>query len=167
MKQAESWPKGARILDFAAGNGRHSCSISISYPYKFDILAVDRDQAALALLAKTCPNVRVCHADLENNIEWPFAHHDFDVVLVTNYLHRPHLTKLLNLISKDGYLVYETFATGNEVYGRPNNPHFLLNEGELLKVLPNNFNVIDYFHGKIEKPKPAIIQHLAAKKHAI
>ena len=167
MNQAKSWPKGAKILDFAAGKGRHSCSISISYPNKFEILAVDRDQVALALLASNCPNVSVCQADLENNIEWPFAHHNFDVVLVTNYLHRPHITKLLNLISKDGYLVYETFAVGNEAYGRPSNPHFLLNEGELLKILPNNFSVIDYFHGKVEKPEPAIIQHLAAQRQAI
>ena len=167
MKQAGGWPKGSRILDFAAGHGRHSVSLSILYPNFFDILAVDHDQSALAILKRNSPNVKVCCADIENTNEWPFAPQDFDVVIVTNYLHRPRLNMLFNLISKDGYLAYETFAAGNEVYGRPSNPHYLLNEGELLKILPNNFTVIDYFHGKVEKPKPAIIQRIAARRYNI
>jgi hypothetical protein len=32
--------------------------------------------------------------------------------------------------------------------------------------LPHDFTILDYFHGRINQPKPAIIQRLAAKRQA-
>ena len=61
-------------------------------------------------------------------------------------------------------ILYETFAVGNEKFGKPNNPNYLLKENELLNLKPDNFMVVDYFHGEVELPKPALIQRLAAIK---
>jgi hypothetical protein len=69
-------------------------------------------------------------------------------------------------VRQGGYIAYETFATGNEAFGRPSNPDFLLQDGELAARLPDDFTILDYFHGKIDLPKPAIIQRLAAKRKA-
>ena len=152
------------ILDFAAGRGRHSRALAATYP--FDILAVDRNADALAELAAACPQISVLIHDLEAPEDWPFARKQFDVVVVTNYLFRPRLGDLFQLVAPGGYLAYETFGVGNAAFGRPKNPDFLLEPDELGSLLPADFTIIDYFHGKIETPHPAIIHRLAARRTA-
>ena len=95
---------------------------------------------------------------------WPFASEKFDAVLVTNYLFRPKLAALFDLVAEGGYLAYETFAVGHAAFGRPKNPDFLLHEGELAAALPAEFDIIDAFHGVISAPRPAVIQRLAARR---
>ena len=165
MQQAKRWPNRSKILDFASGRGRHCRALSSLFPGRFEILATDYNHAALRELAAQFPGIKTLHADLENTKIWPFADHDFDVVLVTNYLFRPPLPDLFRLIRSGGFLAYETFGDGNAAFGSPSNPNFLLNDGELPACLPNDFEILDYFHGKIDQPKPAIIQRLAAKRH--
>ena len=164
MQQAKRWPNRSKILDFASGRGRHCRALSSMFPGRFEILATDYNHAALRELAAQFPGIKTLHADLENTKIWPFADHDFDVVLVTNYLFRPRLSDLFRLIRSGGFLAYETFGDGNAAFGRPSNPNFLLNDGELPACLPDDFKILDYFHGKIDQPKPAIIQRLAAKR---
>ena len=62
----------------------------------------------------------------------------FNVVLVTNYLFREKLLDLFKLVKLNGYIIYETFAVGNEKHGRPTNPNYLLKSKELLKIRPKN-----------------------------
>jgi hypothetical protein len=75
------------------------------------------------------PQIEICQFDLEDTNIWGFADDGFDIVIVANYLYRPRLDDLLGLVRPGGYLAYETFATGNEVFGRPSNPDFLLQDG--------------------------------------
>ena len=159
QQQALAWPDGGRVLDFACGYGRHSMALAT----RFDVLAVDRNAAALARFAAH-PNITVCQCDLESAAVWPFADTVFDAVIVTNYLFRAKLPALFDLVAAGGYLAYETFAVGNAAYGRPTNPDFLLREGELVASLPADFVIIDSFHGTVTTPQPAVIQRLAARR---
>jgi SAM-dependent methyltransferase len=159
LQQALTWPNGGRVLDFACGYGRHSVALAT----RFDVLAVDRNAAALGTFAAHS-NITVCQCDLESAAVWPFADTVFDAVIVTNYLFRAKLPALFDLVAAGGYLAYETFAVGNAAYGRPTNPDFLLREGELVASLPADFAVIDSFHGTVETPQPAVIQRLAAQR---
>ena len=159
MKQSMLWRKHGQVLDFASGCGRHSKVLA----ERFHVLAVDRDADALAPLA-THPRIDICICDLESEAAWPFASKKFDTVLVTNYLFRPKLAALFDLIGDGGYLAYETFAVGNAAFGRPKNPDFLLQEGELTDALPAGFDILDTFHGSIFDPQPAVIQRLAARR---
>ena len=54
------------------------------------------------------------------------------------------------------------FTAGNEKYGRPSNPDFLLEPGELLARVDNELEIADFWEGVVERPKPAVIQQLAA-----
>ena len=159
MQQAMLWPKDGRVLDFASGRGRHSLVLA----ERFHVLAVDRDVDALTPLVAH-PQIEICLCDLESDAVWPFASKKFDAVLVSNYLFRPKLAALFDLVADDGYLVYETFADGNAAFGRPKNPDFLLHEGELPAALPAGFDIIDAFHGVVSDPQPAVIQRLAARR---
>jgi SAM-dependent methyltransferase len=159
MRQSLFWPKDGRVLDLASGRGRHSLVLA----ERFHVLAVDCDADALTPLAAH-PQIDICICDLESDAAWPFASKKFDAVLVTNYLFRPKLAALFDLVADGGYLTYETFAVGNAAFGRPKNPDFLLHEGELSAAMPAGFEILDAFQGVISDPQPAVIQRLSARR---
>lgn len=81
-------------------------------------------------------------------------------MLVTNYLWRPLLPTLLASLAPGGLLLYETFAQGNEAFGRPARPEFLLRPGELLQLCAG-LRVLGYEEGFL--PEPArCVQRIAA-----
>ena len=81
---------------------------------------------------------------------------------MANYLHRPLFPELLAALAPDGVLVYETFAVGNERYGRPSNPAFLLKPEELLDVVRGRLRVVAYEDLLVETPRPARVQRICA-----
>jgi hypothetical protein len=80
---------------------------------------------------------------------------------VTNYLHRPLLPAIAQALADGGVLIYETFARGNERFGRPHNPDFLLRPGELLDAFAM-LTVVASEQGEISMPRPAVIRRIAA-----
>ena len=148
-------PPGGRVLDVASGSGRHARWLA-THGHPVD--AVDRDAEALATLSDARGVTTHC-ADLENG-PWPFEAGRYAGVVVTNYLHRPLFPELLAALTPRGVLIYETFAVGNERYGRPSNPAFLLKPGELLDVLRGRLRVIAYEDVHVEHPKPAMVQRV-------
>ena len=148
---------GGSVLDVACGGGRHARYLASR---GFDVVAVDIDRVALDTLAGN-PRICVEHADLEGG-PWPFAARRFDAVVVTRYLHRALLPRILDALAPDGVLIYETFAAGNEQYGRPRNPEFLLQPGELLELVRGRLRVIAFEDLYVESPKPAMIQRICA-----
>lgn len=151
---------GARVLDFACGRGRHTRAAA---ELGFRVTAVDRDCAALgALEAAALPGVATLHADLEAD-SWPLEPCGFEAIVVCNYLDRPRLDRLCALLAPGGELIYETFARGNERYGRPSNPDYLLAEGELFDLARRNgLHVLAYEDGFAGGARQARIQRLRA-----
>jgi SAM-dependent methyltransferase len=150
-------PRGADVLDLASGSGRHARFFAqLGHP----VLAVDRDAAALGELAGVA-GVVTRQADLEA-APWPFAERRFGAVVVTNYLFRPLLARLTAAVAADGVLIYETFAAGNERFGKPSNPDFLLRPGELLERVRGRLRVVAFEDLYVERPKPAMVQRLCA-----
>ena len=152
---------GGEVLDVACGSGRHTRYLAAR---GCRVLAVDRDDAALTALAAV-PGVRTQAADLEA-VPWPFPPARFDGVVVANYLHRPLFSDLVAALRPGGVLIYETFMLGNEALGRPSNPDFLLRPGELLEVLRERLTVVAFEQGRVDAPKPAVIQRICAARVA-
>jgi SAM-dependent methyltransferase len=146
-------------LDLACGGGRHTRLLAgLGHP----VLALDRDAAALVQAAG--PGVTTMACDLEAPGQpWPFAPGRFAGIVVTNYLHRPLFADLAAALAPDGVLVYETFAQGNEAFGKPSNPAFLLAAGELLDLArQGGLQVLAYEDGVTAAPRPARVQRLCA-----
>jgi len=145
------------VLDLACGMGRHSRFLAAR---GFRVCAVDRDRQSLESL-RGISGITVVHADLEN-APWPFAARKFDGVVVTNYLHRPILPRILEALAPAGVLIYETFAVGNERFGKPSNPNFLLRPGELLELVQDRLRVMAYEDLEVATPKAARVQRICA-----
>src|SRR5581483_10871199 len=140
-------PAGGRVLDLAAGGGRHT---RLARTHGHTVTAVDIDVAGLADL-RADAGVEIVAADLEGG-PWPLGERRFAGVIVANYLHRPLLPRLVAAVAEGGVFVYETFAVGNEAFGKPSNPNFLLQPGELLDAVRGRLTVVAYEHGKVETP---------------
>ncbi len=132
----------ASVLDVACGHGRHARFFAERGAH---VTAVDRDAAVLRSLATT-QNVTVEYRDLEG-VTWPYALSSFDAVIVCNYLWRPTFASLLATIKSGGVLLYETFMDGNERYGKPSRPDFLLRSNELLALTHDAFRIVAYEEG--------------------
>ena len=158
VRHASLVPPGARVLDLACGQGRHARWFG---ERGRRVLAVDRDAGALAALAGV-PDVEIAAVDLESGA-WPLAGARFDAIVVTNYLHRPLFRDLLAALADAGVLLYETFARGNEAFGRPSNPAFLLEPGELLRIVAGRLEVVAYEEGRIAgEGRDSVVQRIAA-----
>jgi hypothetical protein len=124
----------------------------------FVVTGIDRDAAALATLRA---QGRVMVADIEA-AAWPLAGEQFAAVVVTNYLWRPLWPSLRSSLAAGGVLIYETFAVGNEAFGKPSNPDFLLRPGELLEAC-SGLHIVAYEDGVLDTP-PRRVQRIAAVK---
>jgi SAM-dependent methyltransferase len=151
---------GGTVLDLASGRGRHSMLLAAD---GYRVEAVDRDAEAIAGIAAGVPEIVTRVADLENG-PWPYHGRVFDGIVVTNYLYRPLLPMLLNALDMNGVLLYETFMLGNERFGKPANPEFLLRPGELLDVVRRRLTVVAFEQGEVTVPRPAVVQRLCATR---
>ena len=150
---------GGEVLDLACGAGRHARHlVSLGHP----VIALDHDPEMLEKAAGT--GITTSLVDLEApGAVWPFAPGRFAGIVVTNYLHRPLLEAMVASLAPDGVLLYETFAEGNEQFGKPSNPKFLLKEGEMLAwAAGQGLRVVAYEDGRVEQPKAALVQRICA-----
>jgi SAM-dependent methyltransferase len=151
-------PAGVPVLDVACGAGRNArhflklghrvtaTDISLS-----DVLDLERED-----------RVTLIKRDLEDGSVWSFGTQTFGTVVVTNYLHRPILPALVAAVAFGGVFIYETFAQGNEAFGKPSNPDFLLKPGELVEAVRGTLQIVAYEHGRIEGEQPAVRQRICA-----
>ena len=150
-------PGAGCVLDVACGHGRHARWFA-ARGHAVD--AVDRNADALAMLTGVA-NVTPQLADIEVDV-WPYPPGVFAGVVVTNYLHRALFPVLLDALTPGGVLIYETFAVGNERFGRPSNPDFLLKPGELLDAVRGRLRVHAYEDLVVDIPRPASVQRICA-----
>ncbi len=152
--------KKINLLDFASGNGRNCIPLS---KRNINVTAIDKDEEKLNKY-KNINNINTICFDLETKEEWPLVREYYDVIIVVNYLFRPKIKKLTNLLKKDGYLFYETFSEGNEKYGIPKNPEFLLKDNELINVFAQELIPISFYDGQIKGKNISIKQMGSFKK---
>ena len=158
LRFAPYLPDGGPVLDLACGAGRHArLFLERGHP----VTAVDRDLSGIADTIGR-PGLEALEIDLEDGRPFPLAGRRFAGVVVTNYLYRPLFPALVAAVAPGGALIYETFAKGNEGFGRPRRPEHLMNPGELLEAVRGRLRVIAYEDLIVTAPRPAAIQRICA-----
>lgn len=157
MSDPSSWltsnrcllPADGDALDLASGSGRNAIWLA---EQGFRTLAVDRNEAALDALKQEAEqrglSIRTQAVDLENGQRF-LAPATFDLIVVVHYLHRPLFPSIVTALRPGGMLVYETFTRAQAARGKPTNPAFLLEPGELL-TLVRPLNVLANREGDFE-----------------
>jgi SAM-dependent methyltransferase len=128
-------PVAGDSLDLACGSGRHAIWLA---EQGFRTLAIDRDPVAIGTLSDEASrrglSIRTEVVDLEDGR--PFLQPDsFDLIVVVHYLHRPLFPSIVSALRPGGVLVYETFTRAQAARGKPTNPAFLLEPGELISLV--------------------------------
>jgi SAM-dependent methyltransferase len=144
-----------RVLDLACGGGRHARHLA---GLGHEVTAIDREPQSLE-------SIRFVRADLEDGSPWPLPGEQFQGIVVANYLHRPLFPLIERALASGGVLIYETFMRGNERFGKPSNPAYLLQPGELWRAFAG-LHIIAFEQGLSLEPKPAMRQRLCARRTA-
>lgn len=158
LRWADRVPSGGAVLDLACGAGRHT-RLFLERGHR--VLAVDTDVSGISDLAGH-PRLETLQADLEDGGPFPLGGRSFAGVVVTNYLYRLILPDLVAAVAPGGALIYETYALGNERFGQPTNPDFLLVPGELLDAVRGRLRVVAYEDLIEAEPRPAAVQRICA-----
>ena len=128
-------PRG-RALDLAAGAGREAVFLAMN---GFAVEALDDDPDILAkaeaLARRNGVRIATTVRDLERrDAILPVGPHA--LIVVFRFLHRPLFAQIERALAPGGWLIYETFRRGQERFGRPTHPRFLLEDGELRGAFP-------------------------------
>ncbi len=162
LRFAPCVPAGGPVLDLACGGGRH---VRLFLERGHPVTAVDVDLSGIADTIGR-PGLEALEIDLEDGRPFPLAGRRFAGVIVTNYLYRPLFPALVAAVAPGGALIYETFAKGNEGFGRPRRPEHLMNPGELLEAVRGRLRVRAFEDLIVEAPRPAAIQRICAVNEA-
>jgi SAM-dependent methyltransferase len=100
--------------------------------------------------------------DLEQEGVNPLPPDTFGAILVFRYLHRPLVPCIKKGLKEGGLLFYETFTIDQPPFGKPRNPDFLLESGELPGWF-QDWEVIHSFEGILDRPKRAVAQIVCRK----
>ncbi|MBL4682700.1 MAG: class I SAM-dependent methyltransferase [Pseudomonadales bacterium] len=157
VKYADNVPAKSKVLDLACGMGRHT---RLFIERGCHVTAVDIDTKGVQDLMGN-PDCRIIETDLEQSEGWilPLG---FDCIVVTNYLYRPMLKHLVKALVPGGILIYQTFMLGNEKFGKPSNPEFLLTADELKETYEHKLEVIAFSQGL--SSTPSMTQQICARR---
>ena len=143
-------PDQGRALDIAAGAGRHTTALA---QHGLRVDAVDISGRGLrlarerAVAAGLTPGrqINLILADIER--PWlPQA--DYDVILVSFFLHRPLFPLIRERLRPGGWLIYESFTIDQAAVptDHPIRPHFLLKRNELRSTF-SDLEILFYDEG--------------------
>lgn len=137
------------ILDLAAGSGRNGLYLA---EHNIPVTLADNNALLIEQLNERLRSdsipAKTWLVDLEAEETNPLAGREYDGILVFNYLHRPLLPAISDAVRAGGLIMYETFTVHQKKLGRPTNPDYLLQEGEL-KTAFKDWQILHYFEGTL------------------
>jgi tellurite methyltransferase len=148
-------PLPGPVLDLACGEGRNGLFLA---ERGLPVIFCDRSETSLGQVKQSASrlslSVETWQLDLETDTK-RLPEDRFGAILVFRYLHRPLIPEIKASLKKDGLLFYETFTVGQPRFGRPRNPDYLLQPGELLDWF-SSWHLLHYFEGIRQDPIRAV-----------
>lgn len=151
------------ILDLACGDCRNGIFLARR---NLPVVCCDKSQESLERAREAAREsgvtVRIRRVDLEMEGSNPLEQDYYGAILVFRYLHRPLFPSIRSALREGGILVYETYTTLQPMFGKPHNPAFLLEPGELFDAF-KDWEIIHYFEGIKESPRRAVARIICRK----
>ena len=149
IENASLLPSEGRALDVACGAGRHALLLAA---LGLDVLGVDRDSERIDTLRNTAQRLGLPIVaevvDLEAK-DVTLGTEAFQLIVGVHYLHRPLFPALVDALAPGGVLFYETFTVAQKKHGKPSNPDYLLQHGELA-LLVHGLEILSERDGEFE-----------------
>ena len=154
------------VLDLACGEAHNSIFLALK---GVKVISADLSSEALQrageLAAECGAEITVWQVDLEPEGVNPLPRDAYGAIMVFRYLHRPLIPCIKKALRNGGLLLYETFTVEQPQFGKPRNPDYLLQPGELGHMFAD-WEIIYYFEGIKENPTRAVAQLVARKPDA-
>ncbi len=151
------------VLDLACGDGHNGIFLAQN---GLPVTCCDRSEEALERASKLAAahgaKIGLWRVDLEQEGVNPLPQDAYGAMLVFRYLHRPLIPCIRKSLRVRGLLLYETYTVQQRRFGKPGNPDFLLNSGELLQMF-EDWEVVHSFDGIEENPSRAVAQLVCRK----
>jgi tellurite methyltransferase len=152
-----------RAADLACGAGRDAVFLARR---GFEVEAWDRAPEALArareLARVSEARITTVECDLERGVP-ALAPARYALIVCFRFLHRPLFPAIAAALAPGGVLIYETYRTGQERFGRPTHTRFLLEPGELDRAFP----ALELLHHAELDPEPGpVTSRLVARRPA-
>ena len=153
-------------LDLACGNGRNGLAlISAGVPVIFadkDVSKIEsvEQQLTSQTYSSHAHLAELWSVDFEQPGSHPLQENSYSAILVFRYLHRPLLPAIKRATCPGGLVIYETFTVDQAELGRPRNPDYLLQHGELEECF-QAWEILHSFDGIVENDKLQQRQALA------
>jgi len=156
-------PLPGPVLDLACGNGRNGIYLA-TLGVSVDLCDISEEALSRArnLARGQGVSPRFLVLDLEKEGSAPLEADSYGGILVFRYLHRPLIPAIKNAIRSQGILIYETFTVDQVRYGKPTQPDFLLQHGELRRWF-DDWEILHDFEGIQPNPERAVAQLVCRK----
>jgi tellurite methyltransferase len=161
---AEAATRGP-VVDLACGRGRHALAAA---ELGARVLGLDRSPTLLRELraearSRHLPLLPV-RTDLETPHGIPVRSGSCGAILVFRFLFRPLARCIYEALAPGGLLLYESFTIRQRDLGqKPTNTAFLLQEEELPELF-GALQILSYWEGLTEGPRPEAMARLVARK---
>lgn len=150
----------APVLDIAGGDGRNALFLARR---GLEVHVIDIARHALIRLVHTARKenlpVLAIEADLDS---FPLPQRYYAGIIVFRYLQRSLFPSIRKALKPGGILVYETFLREQQRIGKPKNPAYLLEPGELRQAF-SDLEILFYDEGLLEQSPAAYLARLVAR----
>jgi len=139
FKKAIKYSKVGMALDIACGAGKNSIYLAEN---DFEVESLDISKVALDVLKDyDYKNITTVLTDLDgfNPVE-----NKYDLIVMTNFLDRDMIPKLVKGLKYQGILFIETYMIHISNTKKSSNLNYLLKEGELKTFFDDDYVVLDY-----------------------
>jgi len=139
LKKAIKHSKVGMALDIACGAGKNSIYLAEN---DFDVESLDISKVALDVLEEyNYKNITTVLTDLDG---FSPIENKYDLIVMTNFLDRDMIPRLVNGLTSGGILFIETYMVHISNTKKSSNLNYLLKEGELKTFFDENYKILDY-----------------------
>jgi tellurite methyltransferase len=123
-------PERGEALDLACGLGANAQLLA---EHGLTTKAWDKSKTAIEKLNSRCKNLNISLlAQTRDVVTSPPPADSFNVIVVSRFLERTLIPRLISALRKDGLIFYQTFSREKTGFGGPKNLDYLLQRNELI-----------------------------------